>query len=86
MAQARKPLASRGAELRLVGLARLVAGRREIRDAARGHCIDRLGDHAVLEHRLVEVADIIHDDFRAVIGERSDARGKVLFTGERGMK
>ena len=40
----------------------VVAGGAEIGDALGGDGVDRLGDEAVLEERLVEIADVVDDD------------------------
>ncbi len=39
-------------------------------------------DHAVLKKRLVEIGDVVDDDFAAGGGEREDAVGKVLLAVE----
>ena len=47
-----------------------VAGRREVRDAVRHGGVDRLRDHAVLEERLGQEADVVDDDVGALAAER----------------
>ena len=51
-------------EGRLVAQSIGVARRREVRHALVDHNVDRLGDNAVLEHRLGEVDQVVDDDVR----------------------
>ena len=74
------------AELRFVGLPRVVAGRGEIRHAALRHLLDRMGDDAVLEHGLGEIDDVVDDHVRAVVGELHDAVREVRLALERGVE
>ena len=57
-------LGGREHERALLALAGAVAGRGEVGDAVGPRVVDRLGDHAVLEERLVEVEDVVGDDVR----------------------
>ncbi len=58
-------------DVRVVGLARrAVAGRGEVRHAARGDVVHGLRDHAVLEHRLGRVDHVVHDDVGLEAGRR----------------
>src|SRR5262249_8834969 len=60
----------------LVGVLPVVAGRGKVDDAFACNGIDCLRHDAVLEKRLVEVADIVDYDGRAGVGECDDAVGE----------
>ena len=51
---------------------RLIAGRRVVGHAGLDRRPDRLSNHAVLEERLVEQADVIDDHLRAGVAEAGD--------------
>jgi hypothetical protein len=63
-----------------------VAGRAEISDPHPFDDVDRLGDHAVLEHRLGEEEYIIRDHACPGVGEIDDALGKTGLTFDRRVK
>src|SRR5262249_2063154 len=58
----------------LVGVGAEVAGEGGVGNAAGGHGVDRLGDHAVLEKRFLEVKDVVGDELGVALGRI----GKVL--------
>ena len=57
-------------------------------DARGSDVVDRVGDHATAEDRLVEVADVVDDDVGVArprsVGERADVVGEAELAGERG--
>ena len=59
----------------------LVARGAEVVDAVGRDLVDGVGDHAVGEHRLVEVGDVVDDDVRTagtrLVGEVADVVGEV---------
>ena len=70
----------------LIAVAAFIAGRRDVGDAFRFHGLNRLRHHAVLEERLVEIADVVDDHLGAGGGERENAVGKVLLAVEGGIE
>ena len=60
----------------LIALSSLIACRGEVSDTRCDDTIDRLGDDAVLEHRLGEVQYVVNDDFRAGCCKGKDVRGE----------
>ena len=56
----------------------VVAGRGGIDDARVDCALGGLGDDAVVEHRLVEVGDVVGDDLGAGAGQALDAVGEGL--------
>ncbi|MDQ3775662.1 MAG: hypothetical protein M3461_15590 [Pseudomonadota bacterium] len=65
------------AEGGLIGLATIVPGRAEVADPARLYQVARLGDDAVLEHRLGEIDDVVGDHLGPGVGEIDDALGEI---------
>ena len=63
-----------GRQIAAVGA--FVAGGAEVGHAVGRDGVDRLRDHAVLKHRLVEVADVVDDDVRAGFLQGLDVVGQ----------
>ena len=74
------------AERRLIRPPTIVPGRAEGADPPCLHLVDRLGDDAVLEHRLGEVDDIVGNHLRPGVGEIDDALGKIGLPAVRGVE
>ena len=70
----------------MIAVSAFVAGRRNIGDALRFDGLNGLRDHAILEERLIKIADVVDDHLGAGIGKRKDAVGEVLLAIESGVE
>ena len=71
---------------RLIGVAGIVGGRRNVGDALCLDSLDGLRDDTVLEHRLVEVTHVVADHFAAGGRECENAVGEILLADVGGVE